>query len=391
MRREAALADRHREVRQAARAWRRAGSIDEATLAAIDAAYPDDRARLGPVFRTLAFVFGVLALDAFFGVIALASHGRHEFGAASLFFAVALVAATEVLIGPLKRADSGIETATALLSVVWALVGIGVLSDTTLDSERDVLSLVLATGVLLATAGSVRWGSPLLAAMATVSGFLLLAQAPGGRLLWMAVALAAFPLLVSGGEKAALAPSHRRSLQSALVLAIAALYVAVNLVSWDGHWLESLAVAGHRPSPAPALRPLAMLATALVPLAVLAFGVVTRRVLLIDVGILLGVASLVTVRAYLHLLPVWAVLAGCGAAALLAVLALRRWLASGPSGERFGYTAEPLFEDAGRRRSAEIVGALVTFGPAPAARPAEATGLKPGGGQYGGGGASSEF
>ncbi|HXY41099.1 MAG TPA: hypothetical protein VEQ10_15610 [Vicinamibacteria bacterium] len=391
MREEAKRADRHREVRTAARAWRRAGAIDQATLAAIEAAYPDDRARLGPVFRTLAFVFGVLALDAFFGVIALATHGRYEFGVACLFFAVALVAATEVLTGPLKRADSGIETATALLSVVWALVGMGVLLESTLDSERELLPLLLGAGALLAGAGSVRWGSPVLAAVASASIFLLLGQSPGGRALWVLVALLAVPLLIRGGESAAFPPSHRRSLQVGLVLAITALYLATNLVSWDRHWLESLAVPGASPAPGPALRPLAVVLTALVPLLVLAFAVATCRVLLVDVGVLLGVASLVTLRAYVHLVPVWAVLAGSGAAALVAVLGLRRWLASGAGGERGGFTAEPLFEDAGRRRSAEMVGALVTLGPQPAARPAEAPGMRPGGGQYGGGGATGEF
>ena len=48
---EAAAADRRHEVREAARGWRRAAVIEDATLAAVVRAYPDDRVRLGPAFR----------------------------------------------------------------------------------------------------------------------------------------------------------------------------------------------------------------------------------------------------------------------------------------------------------------------------------------------------
>jgi hypothetical protein len=390
VRTDAALADRRRAVRLAARGWRRAGAIDDLTLGAVDGAYPDDRARLGPTFRTVAFVFGLLALNAFFGVIALASGGASGFGAACVVFSVLLVAATEILVGPLRRADSGIEGATALLSVVYALVGLGVLLERALP-ERSLVGVLLAAAAILGAAGSARWGSPLLAVVGGIGGLLFLARLPRGRLLWLAVALAAAPLLLRASESAGRPPAHRRSFRLSLLLAIVAFYLAAHVGSWDYRWLERIAEAGAEPATTWTwARTLSILATALVPGAVLAFGVATRRVDLMNLGLLLGVASLVTLRFYVHVAPLWVVLVGSGAAALLATLALRRFLATGAGGERGGFTAAPLFADPARRGTAEIVGAMVAF--APGGRvPRDDTRLRPGGGGYGGGGASGEF
>jgi hypothetical protein len=394
VREEAALADRSHEVRWAARGWRRAGAIDDATLASIEAAYPDDRSRLGPMFRAVAFVLGLLALNAFFGVIGLASRTSGGFGAACLIFSLLLVVATETLVGPFKRADSGIESATALLSVVYALVALAFLLENALP-ER-LIGVLLAAAVILGVLGSARWGSPLLALVAGSCTLVFLARLPSGRLLWMVTSAVAAPLCLRASESAALPPVHRRSFKLALVLALGAFYLAAHLGSWDYRWLEWLAeFRDGGVAPATGVRPLSILATALVPAAVLGFGVATRRAYLVNLGIVLAVASLVTLRFYVHVAPAWVVLVASGAAALLATLAVRRLLESGPGGERAGFTSEPLFEDPARRHAAEIVGTMAAFAPGATAVPAdgrpEAGRLEPGGGRYGGGGASSDF
>lgn len=389
MRPDAALDDRRREVRRAARGWRRAGAIDEATLAAIEGAYPDDRRRLGPMFRAVAFVLGLLALNAFFGVIALASGGSSGFGVACLVFSAVLAGVTEVLIGPFRRADSGIETATALLSLVYALVGLGVLLER--QPEGRLVAVLLAAAATLGVVASARWGSLVLALVGGVGFLLFLARLPSGRLLWLLVPAAAAPLLLRASESAALPPAHRRSFRLGLLLCVCAFYLAVHLGSWDHRWLEQL--AGHGLDPVSSsgwLRPVSILATALVPVGVLGFGVATRRVDLTSLGLLLGVASLVTLRFYVHVAPLWVVLVLSGAASLLIVLAVRRLLASGPGGERGGFTAEPLFADPRRQHAAEIAGAMAAFAPGAAPAPDDGR-LTPGGGRYGGGGATSDF
>gem|GEM_PF-3790418 len=55
--------DRNAAVRAAAGAWAAAGAIDGAALAAIWAAYPDDRRRVGPVFQVLLFLFTLISIN----------------------------------------------------------------------------------------------------------------------------------------------------------------------------------------------------------------------------------------------------------------------------------------------------------------------------------------
>ena len=99
-----------------------------------------------------------------------------------------------------------------------------------------------------------------------------------------------------------------------------------------------------------------------------------------------------TIRAYLHLTATWLVLAGSGGALIALALALRRWLDAGPRRERAGFTAEPLFESASRRRIFEVAATVATFSPAPRARAApKEPGFEGQGGASGGGGAGGQF
>ena len=174
------------------------------------------------------------------------------------------------------------------------------------------------------------------------------------------------------------------------MVALFAFYLASHLGSWDHRWLEWFVDfrddrAGPRLLAAPAVDP----GDRVVP-AVLGFAVVTRRACLVDLGIVLGVVSLVTLRFYVHVAALWVVLCVSGLAAWLVALCVRRYLVHGAQAERAGFTAEPLFEDPARRHAAEMVGAMVTFSPA-ARVVRDDSELRPGGGRFGGGGATGDF
>jgi uncharacterized membrane protein YgcG len=132
-----------------------------------------------------------------------------------------------------------------------------------------------------------------------------------------------------------------------------------------------------------------MTATALLPVAVLAWGIRTRRVFLIDTGALFLVLSAVTLRHYVRVAPLWAVLAGAGAILLGVALALERWLSRGAGKERGGFTAEPLFSDESKARLLQTIPVAATLGPEATGPPEKA--FTPGGGSFGGGGASERF
>ena len=391
MRADAAEADRRREVREAARGWRRAGAVDEATLAAVVSAHPDDRSRLGPAFRALAFIFAALALNAiFFFVMAVFEPGADVAGAVALAFGLLLCVLTEFQIGSLKRDEGGTETATALVGLGYVVVGAVLLMSEAGVRERTLFPASFALATVAFAAAAKRWGMVVCAILAGVFFFLLLAQSRGGRFLWIAAALVTIPLLLKAAESPRLPPAHRRSCQAVLALAVIALYAALHLGSWDGGFVEGLATTGTsrlRDSP---MRPMAIAGTALIPVAAIAFGLATRRRLFLDLGLALGIVSLATLRFYVHVAPLWVVLTLGGAVALAAALAARRFLASGAGGERRGLTADPLFEDVARQGELEAAAALAA---APGARPAthDDRTLTPGGGRFGGGGASGEY
>jgi MFS family permease len=390
VRADAAEADRRREVRVAARGWRRAGAIDDHTLAALVTSYPDDRVRLGPSFRGLAFVFTALALNAvFFFVMAVLRPDGHTAGASAMAFGLLLCVLADIQFGPLRREEGGLETATALVGLAYLLGGAGLLMSDARWGERTLLSWLFAMATLAFAAAAWRWGMRVCAALAGVSFFLLLTQGPVPRLLWIVASAMSIPPLTAAGEYPRLPPAHRRSVQALLGLALIALYAAAHLSSWDTGFIESMSSGAHGLKDSP-LRPLAIAGTALIPLAAIAFGVVTRRRLFLDVGLALGIVSLVTLRFYVHLAPLWVVLTVGGGVAIAAALALRRFLASGAGGERGGLTAEPLFEDPEKHRSLAVVAALAAS-PAAKVTASDDRSLAPGGGRFGGGGASGEY
>jgi hypothetical protein len=390
MRADAVRADRHREVRRAARGWHAAGILDAAQLAAVDKLYPDDRNRLGPAFRSLAFLFTGLALLAFWlFVLAVAGWSSHVAGIWALFYGASLAVLADLQMGALRRDEGGSETATAIASVAFLLGGVAWFLDDVLKIRGGSLpAAFLGVASLLLAGAAVRWGSAVQALFASLSFYAFLAQLPAGRVLWVVAALAIAPLALRSSESPALAPSHRRSCDVVLAVSLLALYGAVHIGSWDSRFVEHLVGSHDSGGSAPGPRLPLILATAMVPLVLLAFGIARRRRLLIVLGAVLGTASLVTLRFYVHVAPLWVVLTAGGGVAIALGLGLRRWLASGAGGERGGFTALPLFEDPRKRHALEAAASVLAARPAAPQNPPSYSG---GGGTSGGGGATDTY
>ena len=379
MRADAARADRHHAVLTAADGWRRSGAIDETTLRAIAAVYPDDRRRLGLGFRVLA------GFAAFVGGGSLAGLLASVFspGATILTLGLAIVftAATEFQIGPLRRAQAGAEYATAILAAACA--GLAWLS----FSDRSSIGLICCGFAMAFAVAAWRWGYALFAALA--AAFLLLAGAWAefGRSFWFALGLVAFPVLLSTARSSRLPPAHRRCFDAVALVLLAGGYVSANLYSLDHRWIEWLGDRGET-SPGAWARRAAIAATILMPPIVLGLAARFRDRSLLVAGALFTVASLVTLRRYHPVGPWWLSLILGGAACLALAVAVRRWLDAGPGHERWGFTAEPLFEDRRMVETAQAAATLVAMSPGP--RVAPGAPFEGGGGQSGGGGATGE-
>jgi len=387
-------ADRAAAVRKAARAWRRAGVIDDAALAAVEARFPDDRVRVGPVFRVLLFLFTLVAANAFFGFFGslIVDHRGGTLAAFAVVTGAALAILTDVQIHQLRRRQGGTEAATSLMAICYPL---GAVAWWVFDSHGDkaLVPALCATGAVLLAAAAWRWGYPLYAGAAAAALFVLLARLPLGRLWWIVLPLAVAPLLQRLSTSPRLPPAQRASCTAVLCVGLTALYLAVHLGSWESQLVEEI---GERHKTLPPggdlLWWLAVAATALVPAVLIALGLAARgrRYPLLLLGIGTVVASLVTLRYYVHLAPLWVVLVLSGAALMTAVFALRRYLESGADGERHGFTAAPLFQDPARQHLLEAGAAVFTL--SPEARPVhEEPGFKGRGGEFGGGGASGGF
>jgi len=385
---------RTEEVRNAARGWKAAGAIDAPTLAAIDAAYPDPRVRLHGFWRVLVFVLVSVVVSA----LAAFTMGSALFGVC-LVFGLLLTGATEAVRGS-RYSGTGADAATSFWAVGFLLVAAGdvLLRGTYGSSEEGSITGLIAIVAALCALAAWRWGFEFYAVCAAAAVFVLIARLPGGRILWVAFAGLALFLLRRTLDAPGLVPAHRRSLAAAFVVSAVALYAAINLLSLDHRVVEALEAYGpglrsmDQAHPAAvSTRRLAAIATALYPAVFLAWGLRSRKRIIIGLGLLATAASAATLRFYVHIAPLWEVLALCGAILIGVAIAIQRALRAQPRGEWRGFTAEALYE---REHRISPLAAIVAHSIGGAAQPAaepKPGGLTTGGGRYGGGGASGSY
>jgi hypothetical protein len=395
MRREAVAWERAAEVDAAARGWRRVGAIDEATHGRIREAYPDPCVTPTAVWRVLTGgMVAAIVLCAFAAVfIALGPWPRASvLQVLLLLFGGACLVATDVLEAFPRSARRGAAGATALLGVGFFLVGVGLVAvDTLRLRDDDAIDAILVAGVLMCGLAGWRWGSPVFAGLSGVALFGYLGRLPHGRVLWLLAGAVLTGLAVRHLDDERLAPSHRIGAAVLTVIGIGAVYAAANVYSLDERLFEHL----RRLAPSREALPrggflAAALATALLPLVVLAWGLRSRRTFVLDTGIVLLALSVVTLRHYVHVAPLWVALSLSGALLVLLALAVERALRRAPAGEVAGFTADPLFSDERRQQALQLVPVVTAFTP-PAATPTPDPGFTAEGGRFGGGGAQEKF
>ncbi len=395
MRPEAIAWERAAEVRESAAGWLRAGAIDRPTHEAIRRAYPDPCVTPSPVWRILTAVMVTAVLLCVLGAVWAATRpGAAGYSALLVVLGAASLVATERLEASPRLARRGAAGATSFWGGVFLLAGLAVFLHEHVGIRSDpAFDAVLLASVLAWGAGCWRWGHPHCAGLSAVALFFLLGRLPLGRVLWVVAGAALAGMAARRLDDASWAPSHRRAAMILVVAGVAAVYGAVNVYSLDVRFLEDLRpLAPRRPAPPRGLLILAAVATAVVPLAVLAWAWRSRRTFLLDTGIVLLALSLVTVRHYVHVAPLWVVLTVAGAVLLALALAAERALRRSPGGERAGFTADALFSDERRQQLLQTVPVVAAFTPAaaPAAAPDE-PGFAGRGGTFGGAGATEKL
>jgi len=387
--------ERAAEVREAAEGWRRAGAIDTSTYDAIVNAYPDPCVTPSAVWRVLTAVMVTAIVLCTLGALALATKPEATaFSLLLLALGAAALIVTERLEASPRWARRGAAGATAFWGGVFVLGGLALFlsEDRRIPWERT-LQIVLFASALIWAASCWRWGSPVFAGLSAVSLFLVLGRLPFGRVLWVLIGASLVGLVARLPDKPGGAPSHRCSAMVLLVAGVAAVYGSLNVYSLDAYLLERF----QKYTPSHPVLPswrfvLGAIATAALPPLILLWAWTSRRVVLLDTSVVLLALSLVTLRHYVHLAPLWVVLTASGALLIVLALAVERALRHSPGGERSGFTADALFSDERRQRIFQTVPVVAAF--TPAAAPAAATeekGFAGRGGTFGGGGASDRF
>ncbi len=378
-------AERVAEVREAARGWRKAGAIDEATLAAIEAEFPHSRLELARAWQVLIFILvSVAVVGVQVGVFGFDAKGSGSF----FVFAAILVAATEILRGS-RLSDTGSDAATSFWAVVMLIIAYGILLDAGKSQGSLTATIALTSG---AWAGAcTRWGFSLYGAFAAVAGFLVLARFPFGRIAWVLVGVALCVIAARLSAQRRLTSPRRRAFAGVFVVSALALYGAINLYSFDHRMVEILGIGTRRwvPGALPAGARLASaVATALVPITFILWGLRARRRLVFDTGAVLAALSVLTVEYYVRFGSV--AITAFGLALIGLALWLNRRLRQAAGEEIRGFTASPLLSaESGTLSPAAALAAAATVPVSP--HSTDDADFSAGGGKYGGGGATGEF
>jgi hypothetical protein len=394
MRRESVAWERAAEVREAAEGWLRARIIGTSAYEAIRSAYPDPCVTPSAVWRILTAVMVTAVTLCSLGALWLAT--RPDSTGLALLLVVLGVAAlvlTERLEASPRSARRGAAGATAFWGGVFVLIGLWIFVNESLKiPTSQTTDTVLLASVLVWAVACWRWGSPIFAAFSAISLFFLLGRLPFGRAFWLLAGAALAGLFARRSDDPAWAPSHRRAAMVLLVAGVGAVYAALNVYSLDVRFIEGFVkFAPVRTAPPRWLFVPAAVATAVMPVTILAWALKSRRTVLLDTGIVLTALSLVTLRQYVHVAPLWVVLTASGASLIVLALAVERALRRSPDGERGGFTADALFSDERRQQMFQTVPVVAAFTPAAHVAATEEKGFAGRGGAFGGGGASDKF
>ena len=345
--------------------WKEAGAIDAATLAAIEAEYPVSGRRLAAVWRVLVFLLVSVAVHAlFWGVftfVGTGTLGARVHGLTARLLAIAAeVLRSSRLQGNGRRRP---PPRSGRSSISRSALAVLLMQNLHLD-DGPALTFALRLrhrwrSRSPAPAGDTRPSASWRPSRSFSSWRAFRRDGSCGS--------SPDPRRRGRGPEARPATVCARRTaalwKACLAAGAVAIYAAVNLFSLDRGLVEEPA----RPLGTRALAPggraaASAIATALVPVVFLVWGLKSRRRTLLRLGALFAALSLVTLRYYVHLAPLWAISAASGVGLLLVALALNRRLRSSPGGEWGGFTASPSLPGPGR-------GAFRPPPPSPASRP----------------------
>lgn len=390
MRRYSDEEERRVRVQQQVRDWMNAGLITATQAAAIDVRLRTDLKRTNELLRAGLALFTVFVVAAVIGFIFVTT-GIRDDTPASIVFAIAAVACfvtADYLAGRVRLYAHGIEEALAMLSAILAALALFIASDSFARQSAWRPAGALAVGAAAAFLVYRRFGLMYAAIGAMACAGLTplpfnlspaVARTISAALFGVMFAIARVARRRHGDEF----PGDEYALLQAA--ACAGVYLALNQQVSGIAGVATLTRAAHD-----AFYWATYVAIWSVPAVALTIAIRDKDRPLLDVGLLLALATLASNKPYLGLpRQTWdpillGVLMAGGA------IGVKRWLAAGAGGIRTGYTADRITSR--DRELLTVVGNLSVAVPAaahPTAQPSQPSPFA--GGRSGGGGGGGDF
>ena len=326
-------------LRSAVRGWARAGLLAPAQVERIDGGLSTDLKCTNILLRVALAGFTALIVAAAVGLVFVSFHVRSETASAVLLAicGVACFCCADFLAGASRLYRFGVEETLAVLAAVLAAAAMGLLASASQGSTARLDAIVaLATGAAAASVVYLRFGLVYAAIGAMVCAAVIPTQfdlSPAAHracvaAIFAAVFLVARALYRSRGDD--YPGDDYAALEAA---ACAGVYVALNLhlvddfVPWPASDWSAFYWATYA-------------ATWAVPALAMADAIRAKDRALLIVGMAMALVTLATNKPYLdrpH--QTWDPML-LGVLLIGAVVALRRWIASGPDQRRSGYTAD---------------------------------------------------
>lgn len=388
-------------VVEESRCWEEAGIVAPAQAAAVRARYRSELVRVNLFIRILLAIFttvGAVALVALPIVIL----DVEAFGIAVLFLLFAPLCAwvaDRQLIHGRRLYRCGAEEVLLFLAVGFLALAVAIPAD---DWGRGAERLGWLSAHAIALAGAAILAARYGYALAALGAMFALAGLPfhlGDVLGWrdpLLPRIFLFLVLSATGIWSHLRLARRKSLprgyvwclETVRLAALAGIYLDVNLYAHRLFWRDWL---GWTPAAGAASwsDPLCTVLTALLPTAALVAGILRRDRALLWYAVFAGTASILTLKYFIHLGYLAEEVTAAGLVLIGLALVLLRWLRSGADRRRGAFTAEPLLEPRLYGLDAEALAAMQPLAPTP--KTSDIEGLRPGGGRFGGGGASSGY
>lgn len=326
------------------------------------------------LFTGLCVAFSILLVTWLTGNFGNSQKG---WGAQMLFFGITLTALNEYFIRDRHWYRQGSDNALCYASLICLSFGLSVIFDISNELIYAVIALVLLT---LAT---VRYGDPFLAFgafYALIYSFLIAFEDNNLPLIALPFVCAALSLMVYFFAKNAMKRPQGFYWEDCFkVLEIAGLVGFYSFINY--YVVENLIHNNPETSIFTPYNALFTFLTAAVPLAYLTIGIRNKDRILWILGSLGIVASVLTYRYYHAIMPIEWALTGAGIAFLAVAVFLMRYLKT----PRKGFAYQP------ERNKNNVLEALIVNQFLPQTSNTSDETFKYGGGDFGGGGASSEY